>query len=140
MQLFDAYPKLQGQLRRYEEHGLLIPDPDSARMRFLAFAEIDLIPLTRRLATLLHQAGIPARTVVKLDETPMWFGVFWDETWTVGVFVQPHDAVSMRLTVRFGWNPAVEEDHVLLYRRCTQTTFSSALERCIDRLIICSPH
>ncbi|MDP3092195.1 MAG: hypothetical protein Q8N04_16100 [Nitrospira sp.] len=68
----NAYPKLQGQLRRYEEHGLLIPDPASARMRFLALAEIDLIPLARRLATLLQQAGIPACTVVQLDEIPMW--------------------------------------------------------------------
>ena len=139
MQLFDAYPKLQGQLRRYEEHGLLIPDPDSARMRFLAFAEIDLIPLIRRLETILQQAGVPAQTVVNLEESPTWFGVFLNETRTMGLFLQPLDAASMQLTMRFGWDPPVEEPHVLLYRKCTRAACASALERCIDRLLIRPP-
>ena len=139
MQLFEAYSKLQGQLRRYEEQGVIVPNPDSARLRFLTFAEIELIPLTRRLATVLQQNGIPAQTVVKLDETPMWFGLFLDETWTVGVFIQPLDVASMQLTVRFGWDPAIEQPHMLLYRRCTRATFASALERCIERLLIRPP-
>jgi hypothetical protein len=139
MQMLDAYPKLQGRLRRYEEEGLLIPNPDSAQMRFLAFAEIDLIPLTRRLATLLQQAGIPAQTVVNLEESPAWFGLFLDETRTVGLFLQPLDAASMQLTMRFGWDPPVEEPHVLLYRKCTRAACASALERCIDRLLIRPP-
>ncbi len=139
MQLFDAYSKLQGQLRRYEEHGWLIPNPESARLRFLAFAEIELIPLTRRLATVLQQAGIPAQTVVQLDQTPMWFGLFLDETWTRGLFLQPHDSASLQLTVRLSWAPPQEEPHVLLYHRCTRAAFASALERCIDRLLIRPP-
>lgn len=139
MHLLDAYTRLQGQLQRYEEQGLLIPNPDSTRLRFVAFAEIELIPLTRRLETVLQQAGIPAQTVVKLDDNTMWFGLFLNETWTAGVFLQPLDASSMQLTVRFEWDPAKEESHVLLYRRCTPSTFASALERCIDRLLIRPP-
>ena len=88
MQLFDAYSRLQGRLQRYEEEGWLTPCPDAERSHFLAFAEIDLIPLTRRLATVLQQAGIPAQTVVQLDETSLWFGVFLDETWTRGLYLQ----------------------------------------------------
>lgn len=139
MELLDAYTKLQGKLQRYEEQGWITPCSDSEHSRFLAFAEIDLIPLTRRLTTVLQQAGIPAQTIVKLDDNTMWFGLFMDETWTVGVFLQPLDASSMRLTVRFGWDPSIEESHVLLYRRCTRATFASALEHCIDRLLIKPP-
>ena len=139
MQLLDAYSQFQGRLQRYEEQGWITPGTDVERTRFLAFAEIDLIPLTRRLATILQQAGIPAQTVDRLDDTPMWFGLFLDETWTVGVFLQPLDPTAMQLTVRFGWDPAVEERHTLLYRRCTRSTFAAALERCIDRLLIRPP-
>lgn len=139
MQLFDPYLKLQGQLRRYEEHGWLIPNPESARLRFLAFAEIELIPLTRRLTAVLQQAGIPAQTVVQLDETPMWFGVFLDETWTRGLHLQPHDSSSLQLTVRLSLDPPLEEPHVLAYRHCTREKCASALERCIDHLLTRPP-
>lgn len=139
MQLLDAYAQLQGRLQRYEEQGVITPSPDAERSRFVAFAELDLIPLCRRLVTVLQQAGIPAQAVDKLDETPMWFGVFLNETWTVGLFLQSRDATSMQLTLRFGWDPAVEEGHVLFYRRCTRAAFASALERCIERLLIRPP-
>lgn len=139
MQLSDAYMRLQGKLQKYEEKGWITPDADAERWRFLAFAEGDLIPMIQRLATILQQAGILGVAVEKLDDNPPWFGVFLDETWAVGVFLQPLDSTSMQLTVRFGWEPTVEEQHVLLYRKCTSATFASALERCIDRLLIRPP-
>ncbi len=139
MQLFEAYSKLQGRLQQYEEKGWIHPTPDIGVARFQAFAEPDLIPLTRRLVTILQQAGIPAHAVDKLHETPMWFGLFLNEAWTVGVFLQPLDAVSMQITVRFGWDPPIEESQVLPYRKCTRATFAAALERCIDRLLIRPP-
>ncbi len=92
--------------------------------------------LPETLATILNQAGIPAQAIDKLEHTPMWFGLFLDETWDVGAFLQPLDAAGMQLTIRFNWDPTVEEQHVLLYRKCTRATFASALERCIDRLLI----
>ena len=67
MELLDAYTTLRGKLQRYEEQGWLLPCPETERSRFLAFAEIDLIPLTRRLATVLQQAGIPAHVAVHGD-------------------------------------------------------------------------
>lgn len=139
MQLFEAYTTLQGKLQQYEEKGWIMPNSDAERSRFLAFAETDLIPLTRRLATILNQAGIPAQAVNKLEDTPMWFGLFLDETWAVGAFLQPLDAASMQLTIRFSWDPMVEEQHVLLYRKCTRTAFASALEQSIDRLLLRPP-
>lgn len=139
MELLDAYTKLQGKLQRYEEQGWLLPCPEAERSRFLAFAEIDLIPLVRRLATVLQQAGIPAQTVVQLDETPLWFGVFLDETWTRGLYLQPHDSASLQLTVRLSWDPPLEEPHVLAYRHCTREKCASALERCIDHLLTRPP-
>lgn len=139
MELLDAYTKLQGRLQHYEENGWMTPSPDAQLSRFLAFAEIDLIPLTRRLAAILQQAGMAAHVVVQLEEDNMWFGLFLDETRTRGLLLQPHDATSMQLTVRFGWDPPVEEPHVLRYHRCTRAHFASALERCIDRLVIRPP-
>lgn len=139
MELLDAYTKLQGKLQHYEEQGWITPSPEAERSRFLAFAEIDLIPLTRRLATVLQQAGIPAHVAIELEEHNMWFGLFMDETRTRGLLLQPHDAASMQLTMRFSWDPAVEEPHALLYHRCTRAAFASALERCIDRLLIRPP-
>lgn len=139
MHLLDAYTRLQGQLQRYEEQGWLIPNPDSTRLRFVAFAEIELIPLTRRLETVLQQAGIPAQTVVKLDDNTMWFGLFLDETWTRGLYLQPHDTASLQLTVRLSWDPPLEEPHVLAYRHCTREKCASALERCIDHLLTRPP-
>ena len=139
MELLDAYTKLQGKLQRYEEQGWLSPRLDAERSRFLAFAEIDLIPLVRRLAAILQQAGIPAHVAIELEERNMWFGLFLDETQTRGLLLQPHDAASMILTVRFGWDPPVEEPHVVRYHRCTRALFASALERCIDRLLTRPP-
>lgn len=139
MELLDAYTKLQGKLQRYEEQGWITPCPNAERSRFLAFAEIDLIPLTRRLAAILQQAGTAAHVVVQLEEDTMWFGLFLDETQTRGLLLQPHDATSIELTVRFGWDPPVEEPHVLRYHRCTRALFASALERCIDRLLTRPP-
>ena len=139
MELLDAYTKLQGKLQRYEEQGWMTPCPDAERSRFLAFAEIDLIPLVRRLATILQQAGISAHVAVELETDHMWVGLFLDETRTRGLFLQTHDAASMQLTVRFSWDPTVEEPHVLHYHRCTRAAFASALERCIDRLVIKPP-
>lgn len=136
MQLFEAYTTFQSKLQQYEEKRWIMPNPEAERSRFLAFAETDLISLTRRLATILNQAGIPAQAIDKLEEDPMWFGLFLDETWAVGAFLQPLDAAGMQLTIRFNWDPTVEEQHVLLYRKCTRATFASALERCIDRLLI----
>lgn len=139
MELLDAYTKLQGKLQRYEEQGWMTPCPDAERSRFLAFAEIDLIPLARRLAAILQQAGIPAHVAIELEERNMWFGLFLDETRTRGLLLQPHDAASLQLTIRFGWDPAVEEPHVVHYHRCTRAFFASALERCIDRLLTRPP-
>jgi hypothetical protein len=139
MELLGAYTKLQGKLQRYEEQGWITPCPDAERSRFLAFAEIDLIPLARRLATILRQAGISAYVAVELEDRNMWLGLFLDETRTRGLLLQSHDAAAMQLTVRFGWDPPVEEPHVLRYHRCTRALFASALERCIDRLITRPP-
>lgn len=136
MYLFEAYTTIQGKLQQYEEKGWITPAPKAARSRFLAFAETDLIPLTRRLATILNQAGVPAQAIDQLEEEFPWFGLFLDETWAVGAYLQPLDATSMQVTIRFSWDPTVEEQHVLLYRKCTRVSFASVLERCIDRLLI----
>jgi len=136
MQLFEAYTTLQEKLQQYEEAGRHRPHPDGTRARFLAFAEADLIPLTRRLATIVGQAGIPAQATAQLEDESMWFGLFLDDRWTLGVYLQPVDAANMRLTIRFSWEPTIEEQHVLLYRNCTRATFAAALEQCIERLLL----
>lgn len=139
MYLFEAYTTIQGKLQQYEEKGWITPAPEAARSRFLAFAETDLIPLTRRLATILNQAGVPAQAIDQLEEETPWFGLVLDETRAVGVFLQTLDPASMHVTIRFSWDPTVEEQHVLLYRKCTRVSFASALERCIERLLIRPP-
>ena len=135
MHLLEAFTTLQTFLHRYEEQGGISPTPEMNQLRFLAFAEVELVPIIRRVTTVLQQAGIPAHDVVKLREDPMWFGVFLDETWTCGLFVQPHDAASMLLTIRLGGDPLTEEPHVLPYRRCTRAAFASVLERSVERLL-----
>lgn len=136
MQLFDAYTTLQGKLQQYEETGQLTPHPNTAHARFLAFAEADLMPLTRRLATILNQAGIPAQIGAQLEEESMWFGVFLNESWSVGIYIQPLDATSMQLSIQFNLDPEVEEHHILLYRKCTRATFAATLERGVERLLM----
>lgn len=136
MQLFDAYTALQQKLQQYERTGRLTPHPDSPRTRFLAFAEADLMPLTRRLATILSQAGIPAQANAQLESESLWFGLFLDDRWSVGAYLQPLDDLSMRLTLRFSWEPTIEQHHVLLYRTCTRATFATAMERAIERLLV----
>ena len=139
MHLLEAFTTLRTFLQRYEEQGGISPSPATNRLRFLAFADFELIPLMKRLTTVLQQAGIPARDVVQFGEEPVWFGVFLDDTWTCGVFVQPHDAASMLLTIRVGGDPLSEEPHVLPYRRCTREAFASVLERSIERLLTRPP-
>ena len=68
MQLFEAYTTLQGKLQQYEESGRLMPHPSARRERFRAFAEADLMPLSRRLATILTQAGIPCQGSPKFPQ------------------------------------------------------------------------
>lgn len=136
MQLFDAYTNLQQKLQQYERTGQLTPHPEAARPRFLAFAEADLMPLARRLATILCQAGIPAEASAQLEGDALWFGVFLDDRWSAGVYLQPFDDISMRLTIRFSWEPTIEEQHAMLYRTCTRVTFADALERGIERLLV----
>ncbi|HRB16180.1 MAG TPA: hypothetical protein PK224_10350 [Nitrospira sp.] len=136
MQLCEAYTTLQNKLQQYEETGRLTPRPDAMRSRFLAFAEADLMPLTRRLATILTQAGIPAYTRAQLEEEAMWFGLFLNETWSVGIYVQPLDAASMQLSLQFNVDSEAEEHHILLYRKCTRATFATTLERAVERLLM----
>lgn len=136
MQQFEAYTTLHEKLQQYEETGRLTPHPDATRARFLAFAEADLMPLTRRLATILNQAGIPAQTGAQLEEESMWFGLFLNETWSVGIYVQPLDTVSMQLSLQFNVDPEMEEHHILLYRKCSRATFATAMERAIERLLM----
>lgn len=136
MQLFEAYTTLQEKLQQYEEMGRLRPHPDATRARFLAFAEADLLPLTRRLATILNQAGIPAQTAAQLEEESMWFGLFLNDTRSVGLYVQPLDPASMQLSLQFNLDPEMEEHHILLYRKCNRTTFATAMERAIERLLM----
>ncbi len=136
MQLCEAYTTLQGKLQQYEETGRLTPHPDAMRERFRAFAEADLMPLTRRLATILTQAGIPAETSAQLEEESMWFGLFLNETWSVGIYVQPLDAASMQLSLQFNLDSEAEEHHLLLYRKCTRATFAATLERAVERLLM----
>ncbi len=136
MQLCEAYTTLQGKLQQYEETGRLTPHPDAMRERFRAFAEADLMPLTRRLATILTQAGIPAETSAQLEEESMWFGLVLNETWSVGIYVQPLDAASMQLSLQFNLDSEAEEHHLLLYRKCTRATFAATLERAVERLLM----
>ncbi len=136
MQLFDAYTTLQQKLQQYERMGRLTPHPEASRLRFLAFAEADLMPLTRRLATILCQAGIPAEASAQPEGDSLWFGLFLDDRWSAGVYLQPLDDISMRLTLRFSWEPTIEEHHALLYRTCTRVTFAADLERSIERLLM----
>lgn len=136
MQLFDAYITLQQKLQQYERTGRLTPHPDATRARFLAFADADLVPLTRRLATILSQAGIPAQASAQLEGESLWFGLFFDDRWSVGTYLQPLDDISMRLTLRFSWEPTIENHHVVLYRTCTRATFAAALEQSIERLLL----
>ena len=120
MQRSEADTTLQGKLQQYEESGRLTPHPDARRERFRAFAEADLTPLTRRLATILTQAGIPAYTEAQLEGTPLWFGLFLNDRWPAGIYVQPLDASSMQLSLRFNLDSEAEEHHILLYRQCTR--------------------
>ncbi len=136
MHLFEAYTTLQKTLQQYEETGRLTPHPDAMRWRFLAFAEADLMPLTRRLATILNQAGIPAQTGAQLQEESMWFGLFLNETWSVGIYIQPLDATSMQLSLQFDLDSQADEHHLLLYRKCTRVTFAETLERAVERLLV----
>lgn len=136
MQLFEAYTTLQGKLQQYEESGRLMPHPSARRERFRAFAEADLMPLSRRLATILTQAGIPAYTEAQLDGKPLWFGLFLNDRWPTGIYVQPLDAHSMQLSLRFDLDSEAEEHHILLYRQCTRATFSATLERAVERLLM----
>lgn len=135
MHLLEAFTTLRTFLQRYEENGGISPSPATKRLRFLAFADIELIPLMRRLTTVLQQAGIPARDVVELGGESAWFGMFLDDTWTRGVFVQQHDAASMLLTIRRGGDPIIEEHHPLGYQRCTPQAFAAVLERTVEQLL-----
>lgn len=135
MYLLEAFTTLRTFLQQYEEHSGISASPATKRLRFLAFADIELIPLMRRLTTLLQQAGIPARDVAELSGEPAWFGVFLDDTWTRGVILQPHDAASMLLTIRRGGNPIIEEHQPLGYQRCTPQAFAAVLESTIKRLL-----
>lgn len=140
MHLSEAFTTLQGKLRQYEESERFMPSRDARRERFRAFAEADLMPLTRRLATILTQGGIPASTKTHLEETPMWFGLFLDDLWPASIYVQPLDAHSMHLFLRFDTNSEAEEHHVLLYRQCTRATFAATLERAVERLLMYEEH
>lgn len=60
----------------------------------------------------------------------------FDDRWSAGVYLQPFDDISMRLTLRFSWEPTIEEQHALLYRTCTRATFAAALKRGIERLLM----
>jgi|CXWL01.1.fsa_nt_gi hypothetical protein len=53
-----------------------MPSPEAERSCFLAFAETDLIPLTRRLVMILNQAGIPAQAIDRMT-TPCGLGCSW---------------------------------------------------------------
>ncbi len=139
MQHPETFTTLHTLLQRYEEQGWLTPCPGTERSRFLAFAANDVVPLTRRLTTLLQQAGISAQDVVELDQENPWCGLFLDEAWTQGLWVQAQDGSSMLLTIRLGGTPPTEEQQILPYRYCTQAGFASLLERTIERLIIRPP-
>ncbi len=135
MQLFEAYTSLQEKLQQYKQTGQPTPNSDGTHARFLAFAEADLIPLTCRLAAILNQAGIPAQVGAQMEVQSMWFGVFLNEMWSVGIYVQPLDAASMQLSLQFNPDSEVDEHHILLYRKCTRATFAAAMERGVERLL-----
>ena len=66
----------------------------------------------------------------------MWFGLLLNDQWPAGIYVQPLDAHSMQLSLRFDLDSEAEEHHILLYRQCTRETFAATLEQAVERLLM----
>lgn len=135
----DLFANLRTALQTREEAALLQPPANIAVPRFLAHAQPDLISLIRLLANLLQKAGIPAETVVELDGLNPLVALALDDARSRGIFICPHDGLSLAITLRGYETPTGEETRIIQYRYCTLRCLERILEDAVRHLILSPP-
>jgi hypothetical protein len=135
----DLFTHLRTALETREETALLQIPADRAVARFLAHAQPDLVHLIRVLSNILEKSGIPATPVVELDGLTPFVALALDDARSRGVFLSPHDASSLVITVRGCEMPFSEEIRAVQYRYCTVRGFERILDDAIRPLILVPP-
>jgi|CXWL01.1.fsa_nt_gi hypothetical protein len=131
----DPFTPLRAVLRHYHDSGRLRIASDMARDRFLAYAEIDLLPLCRRLCHVLRQEGLSAQDDQALDDHLPWIGVWVDTDSRRGLFLLPGDEQAMQLIVRRCADPVIETSYRLDYRHFTPSRLAQAVETVLPQIL-----
>jgi hypothetical protein len=131
----DPFAPLRAVLRHHHDTGRLRIASDMARDRFLAYAEIDLLPLFRRLCHVLRQEGLSAQDVHALDDHPPWIGVWVDTDSRRGLLLRPGDEQAMQLIVRRCADPVIEATYRLDYRHFTASRLAKAVEMVLPQIL-----